>query len=432
MIVSLGVAAVSLRRRSLPTWSGAPARLVELIIAISLVVVVSQALGTFGWFRVGPLVTALVLVAAPGDNMRSAIIGANGTASLTEAAVREPVVSHRRQEAWWEPVAAIATLSLIAAEWSAGTIHALWDGVGGIDSLWYHMPTQPWVCAKRLSCQFAQHQQRQCDRVLSRNVGVAARGWHPPLGERFLSPLVNAFWLGLALFAAWCLGRRYGVGSLTTMATALMLGTTEVIADEPVPPTTTLSAPRWSWPRWHFSHTWTFHGAGVVMSGGLDRCIGRWSGRRRQGHVFVSRGGPDGRRDLLLPRGERTRQGLLWCAVVAATGGFWYARNLIYAGNPVPNVHFGLGPFRLPSSPSHIGTTISRSLFNTQAWRLYFFPGLSQALGPAWLVLVVIAAAGLVVGTVGGAQWTWRTLKESQLGDVGQHGPRNGNEMARP
>ena len=63
VIVSLGVAAVSLRRRSLPTWSGAPARLVELIIAISLVVVVSQTLGTIGLFRVGPLVLAFVLVA---------------------------------------------------------------------------------------------------------------------------------------------------------------------------------------------------------------------------------------------------------------------------------------------------------------------------------------------------------------------------------
>jgi hypothetical protein len=63
VIVSLGSAAVSLRRKSLPTWSGAPARLVEVIIAISLLVVVSQALGTVGLFRVGPLVIALVLVA---------------------------------------------------------------------------------------------------------------------------------------------------------------------------------------------------------------------------------------------------------------------------------------------------------------------------------------------------------------------------------
>ena len=50
VLASLGVAAVSLRRRSLPTWTGAPARLVEMITALSLVVVVSQALGTIGRF----------------------------------------------------------------------------------------------------------------------------------------------------------------------------------------------------------------------------------------------------------------------------------------------------------------------------------------------------------------------------------------------
>ncbi len=105
VIVSLGVAAVSLRRRSLPTWSGAPARLVELIIAISLVVVVSQTLGTIGLFRVGPLVMALVLVALLTYWVGK--IGARGTESLTGAAARPPVVSHSRQEAWWEPVAAI-------------------------------------------------------------------------------------------------------------------------------------------------------------------------------------------------------------------------------------------------------------------------------------------------------------------------------------
>ena len=40
-------------------------------------------------------------------------------------------------------------------------------------------------------------------------------------------------------------------------------------------------------------------------------------------------------------------------------------------------------------------------LFNGQAWSRYFVPGLGQALGPAWLVLVAIAAAGLIAGTLG-------------------------------
>ena len=90
VVVSLGVAAVSLRRKSLPTWSGAPARLVELIIAISLVVVVSQALGTVGLFRVGPLVIALVLVASL--TLGVGRIGASVPKSLTASAGPSPFV----------------------------------------------------------------------------------------------------------------------------------------------------------------------------------------------------------------------------------------------------------------------------------------------------------------------------------------------------
>ena len=203
-------------------------------------------------------------------------------------------------------------------------------------------------------------------------------------GSDFLSPLVNALWLGLALFAAWCLGRRYGVGSLTTMATALVLGTTEVIADEPgsayndlVGTALVLAALAllayvdvpWG-QRGHVRGLWT-----VALAAGLAVGV-------KDTFVFPVAALTVGI-IALLPRGERTRQGLLWCALVAVTGGFWYVRNLIYAGNPVPNIQLGLGSFRLPSSPSHIGTTISSSLFNGQAWRLYFLPALPQALRPS-------------------------------------------------
>ena len=265
VIISLGVAAVSLRRRSLPTWSGAPARLVEMIIAISLVVVVSQTLGTIGFFRVGPLVTTLVLVALWHLDWQD---GASGTKSLTAVAGPSPVDSHTRQEAGWEPVAAIVAVSLVAAEWSAGTLHALRDGVSEIDSLWYHMPISAGFVQ---SGSVASLHNVNNDNVIEfypatsellHAVGILL------FGSDFLSPLVNALWLGLALFAAWCLGRRYGVGSLTTMATALMLGTTEVIADEPGSAYNDLVGTALVWPRWHFSHTWTFHGSGVVMFGG--------------------------------------------------------------------------------------------------------------------------------------------------------------------
>ena len=413
VIASLGVASVSLRRKALPTWFGPPARLLEVIFAISLMVVVSQALGTVGLFRLGWLVVTLVLVALVA--LWFAKIRPSDHTSLTAAVAPSSVASHSRQEVWWEPVAAILAVGLVAAEWGAGTIHALRDGVSGIDSLWYHMPISAGFVQ---SGSVASLHNINNDNVIEfypatsemlHAVGILL------FGSDFLSPLINAMWLALALFSAWCLGRRYGVGSLTTMAAALVLGTTEVIADEPgtayndlVGTALVLAALAllayvdvpWG-QRGYVRGLWT-----VAMAAGLAIGV-------KDTFVFPVAALTVGV-IALLPRGQRARQGLLWCFVVAVTGGFWYARNIIYAGNPVPNVNLGLGSFQLPSSPGDIGTTISGALFSGRAWTHYFVPGLGQALGPAWLVLVVITAAGLTVGTVGGLQWTWRTLKASR------------------
>ena len=305
-------------------------------------------------------------------------------------------------------------VSLVVAEWSAGTIRALQDGVSGIDSLWYHMPISAGFVQ---SGSVATLHNINNDNVIEfypatsellHAVGILL------FGSDFLSPFMNIMWLGLALFAAWCLGRRYGVGSLTTMATALVLGTTEVIADEPGTAYNDLVGT-------------ALILAALALLAYVDVPWGRRGHVRGLWTVALAAGLAVGVKDTflfpvaaltvsviaLLPRGQRTRQGLVWCVVVALTGGFWYGRNLVYAGNPVPNVRLGLGSFRLPSSPATVGTTISRSLFNGQAWRLFFLPGLPQALGPAWLALVLIAAAGLIAGTVGGVQWTWRTLQGS-------------------
>jgi hypothetical protein len=56
-------AAWRLRQRLLPSWSGAPARLVESIVAVALVIWISEALGTFGLFYAGALIAASLLVA---------------------------------------------------------------------------------------------------------------------------------------------------------------------------------------------------------------------------------------------------------------------------------------------------------------------------------------------------------------------------------
>src|SRR4051794_13416833 len=61
--LSLGFSAVGLRRRLLPAWDGAPARLVEAIVAVALLTWISEVLGIFGLLYAGSLVGASVLVA---------------------------------------------------------------------------------------------------------------------------------------------------------------------------------------------------------------------------------------------------------------------------------------------------------------------------------------------------------------------------------
>ena len=48
LALSLGFTAYRLRGRLLPSWKGAPARLVELVAGIALLIWISELLGTFG------------------------------------------------------------------------------------------------------------------------------------------------------------------------------------------------------------------------------------------------------------------------------------------------------------------------------------------------------------------------------------------------
>lgn len=62
VVVPLAFSAYQLRQRLLPSWSGAPARLVESITFVALLIWISEILGTFGLFYAGTLIAAAVLL----------------------------------------------------------------------------------------------------------------------------------------------------------------------------------------------------------------------------------------------------------------------------------------------------------------------------------------------------------------------------------
>ncbi|MDQ6606909.1 MAG: hypothetical protein M3Z06_10240, partial [Actinomycetota bacterium] len=63
---SLGLAAVSLRRRYLAGAAGATARLGETVIGLGLLTALLELLGTIGWFRLGPIVAAAAATGVAG------------------------------------------------------------------------------------------------------------------------------------------------------------------------------------------------------------------------------------------------------------------------------------------------------------------------------------------------------------------------------
>ena len=60
--VPMAMGGVRLRGRLLPGWVGAPARLVEAVLAVALLTILLQLLGAFGVLVPGVLVPAALLV----------------------------------------------------------------------------------------------------------------------------------------------------------------------------------------------------------------------------------------------------------------------------------------------------------------------------------------------------------------------------------
>ena len=99
-------------------------------------------------------------------------------------------------------------------------------------------------------------------------------------------------------------------------------------------------------------------------------------------------------------RGRWLRDGGVFLTAVIAGGGFWYLRNVMHSGNPLPWVD-SIGPISLPAPDVALELRPPFSVFHYatdfDVWTDYFAPGLTDSVGPLWpLVLVLVVGAGLV------------------------------------
>ena len=101
----------------------------------------------------------------------------------------------------------------------------------------------------------------------------------------------------------------------------------------------------------------------------------------------------------IAPRGGRWRALAASGLAALAGGGYWYLRNLVHTGNPVPWIHH-LGPIDLPSPGQTLGGreahSVLRYLTDGSVWSEWFLPGLHGGLWIIWPLLGAAALAGLL------------------------------------
>jgi hypothetical protein len=379
------------------------------VAGIALLIWLGELLGTVGLFYAWALIAASLLLAACAAAWPRVLSqGEGGTAGSPRAVLDPPPPTPPAGGGWVPWVITVGVIALVFAHWGLTTKDALDRGIFNFDSLWYHMP-------------FA------ADMVQSHSVTglhyteTVFTNWFYPQNSELLhatgillthrdtlSLFLNFGFLAISFLAAWCIGRPYGRGHLTVVAAAVVLECHTLVVREPGAAKNDLVAAAlllaavailvnvWAARRAHNPTVggktslplgWPLAVAGLAVGlsvGTKSTAVAMAAGLTLA--VLV-----------LAPAGRRWAAAGWWFIPALLGGGYWYLRNLIVAGNPLPQAT-SLGPISLPH-PERLQEgrpdfSIVHYATDTGVWRHYFEPGLHQAFGALWPLVIAAAVLG--------------------------------------
>ncbi|MGK2932004.1 MAG: hypothetical protein ACSLFD_04435 [Solirubrobacterales bacterium] len=377
-----GYIGLALRSRLLPGWTGPVAWAATLILATMGVILLTLLPGTFGLLS-GWLVLLLLAVAAAaiwrwGDR----IPAVRGSAHL----VHVPASTMLNWTGF-----AIAAVAFGA--FSIGVRLKFGTGMTGFDSTWYHGPfaagisqTGDTFSLHYLAPQFLSWFYPQ-NSELFHALGMSA------YGNDLASLMINAGWFGGCLLAAWCIGRPYGGAPISMAGVAIVLASA-AMADQAGEARNDIV------------------GTFFVLAA-LAILVNSAAGGRRMtlGPVLVvaiAAGLAAGTKVNFLPAALALAVGAVVLAqpvlrrraVLTALGGlslgglYFYLRNLVHSGNPLPWINH-IGPIGLPGPDQDVGGRDAGSVWgyltDTDVIGDWFIPGLSDGFGDGWIVLAGLA-----------------------------------------
>jgi hypothetical protein len=452
VVAALAFGACRVRALLLPGWSGAPARLAEAVLAVAGLIWVCEALGTFGGFEEGAVLGAL---AAAG-----LVAGLIATRLAAGRAVR-PAAAPPAPATWGlARVIAVLACAALAAAWMVPTLGTLAAGMDRADSLWYHMP----LAARFVQTGYLGHIYFFDPIFLASFYPANSEVLHavPILffDRDSVSPLLNLGLLSMALLAAWCIGRPYGLGPQALIGASVALGSQSLVefqagealnditgvafvlaavallvngyAAGPVregeaglgvrrrgQPAPEAEAGTQSVPERVPMDTQRVPMGTHVRPGvaaPADLHLGRAITPPALAVAGIAAGLGAGTKlsflapvaaltvavTVIAPRTTRLRAAALWGIPMLAAGGYWYVRNLIAVGNPIPYIG-SLGPISLPAPVRDFQLRPDFAVVHywndTEVWRNWFGPGLDDSFGTLWplILAAMIAVAVLAI-----------------------------------
>jgi hypothetical protein len=383
----LGAARV--RRRWLPEVGGEVGFLASAVVAVALLIWVAEALGTVSLFKSVPYLVGMAVV---GVGLRISI-------SLPESTANTPL---RERPSLWATVVSLVIAGIAIGHFVSGVKLRLGTGMTGFDSTWYHGPfaagffqSGNTIDLHFIAPQFLAWFYPANSEVLGA-VGMLA------FGRDLMSPLLNLGWLLGCLLACWCIGRPFRVAPWSLALGAIALSV-PALADQAGEARNDI-----------VGIFFLLAAIAIALNAGTSR---RSLSTGALLLVGLSIGLAAGTKlNFLLPAAvlvlgltALAPSGRRWTTLIAsggmalAGGGYWYLRNLIHTGNPLPWIHH-LGPINLPAPEQALGGREAHSVFgyltNGSVWSEWFFPGLHGGLWIVWPALGLAALAGLVLAVV--------------------------------
>jgi hypothetical protein len=404
IVAAVGLGGYWLRRWIVPEFSGALARLADATIAVALLVISLELLGTLSILRLGWIVVVCIAVGLLAAALGYWKAGRDG----------KQVPAPRVQTV--ALVIALAVASFTVAEWTFPSQLSLDQGMFGGDTTWYHMP---------FAATFAQEHSTV---HLHFTDPLRLAAWFYPQSSElihgaaivifksdWLSPLINLIWLAIALLAAWCVGRPYKVGPATLVAAAIVLDSGVMIETQPGEGRNDI-----------MGLAFLIAFAAFLINGHQRRApkAGAVQDAPETDAPLLDKGplilagiaaglAASVKLTFLIPvaaialgvvvfsgRGRRLTTAWVMGLSMLVVGGYWYLRAAIKTGgNPIPQI--GFGPLHLPT-PDQMPLdprprfAVAHYLTNPTVYRGWFFPQLDNAFGPLWPLILICAVAAAV------------------------------------